>query len=490
MAVILLTSTATSWQVPFDWSSTNTINLLGSGASGFAGGTSGTYQYGGHGGGGGGYSKFTNVAYTAGSVFPVNVGSAAAASTKPFTGNTGDITFIDDGNYASISYIAKNTVSGAGGGTLNPLTITTPTGTANGDLMIAVAMTATNLPGLVGPGWIPLMNSNGLTVAYKYAQSEPASQTFYGPFGNYSASVLTFRGALFDVISIPTSGTTTVTVLSATATASSSISVVFVGQATGTGGSYGTPTGYTLATSDYDATACASAVFYTTGVAAGATGTVAVTSSITPSGTSWGIQLILRPKPSKFAQGGNAGGSVGASSVTAFGGYGLTFNGGNGGGSAATTTASQFFSGGGGGGAAGPNGAGAAGAAGSTGSTNPSGGGGGGGGGGTAGSGSTGGNGSGGSGFGGNGAQPSSLSSATSGIAGSEIASPYGSGGGGGGGSSGYSSSVGTNYGGGGGGGGGTGALFSGGSMGIAGAIIISYTGATIVQANKFFQMF
>ena len=110
MAVILLTSAATSWQVPFDWSSTNTINLLGSGASGFAGGTSGTYQYGGHGGGGGGYSKFTNIAYTAGSVFPVNVGSAGAASTNA-TSINGTLV-----NQVSVPQIATYTVTPVSGG--------------------------------------------------------------------------------------------------------------------------------------------------------------------------------------------------------------------------------------------------------------------------------------------------------------------------------------------------------------------------------------
>lgn len=108
MTVITLTS-GTSWTVPADWSTTNTIEVYGAGASGGASGDSSGNSIAGGGGGGGGsgsYAKNTNQTGLSGSI-PYSIGVGGSAVTS-FGGNPGG-----DTNFNSGQVIGKG---GSGGG--------------------------------------------------------------------------------------------------------------------------------------------------------------------------------------------------------------------------------------------------------------------------------------------------------------------------------------------------------------------------------------
>src|SRR5215216_2467307 len=107
--VIFLTTTgAGSWTIPSDWTSTNTIEVLGGGGGGR------TAAAGGGGGGGGQYRKLSNVStYTPGSTL-INFSVGAAGSA----GNAGGNTWWDGTTFAGASLSAQGgqTTTGATGG--------------------------------------------------------------------------------------------------------------------------------------------------------------------------------------------------------------------------------------------------------------------------------------------------------------------------------------------------------------------------------------
>ena len=101
MTVIFLTS-GSSWTVPVDWSSTNTIECLGSGGIGTSNGT-----YGG-GGGGGAYAKISGFSATPGSSIPYQVGTGGGSLPTYFNSTS---TVLADYGRSSIG-----SVTGGSGG--------------------------------------------------------------------------------------------------------------------------------------------------------------------------------------------------------------------------------------------------------------------------------------------------------------------------------------------------------------------------------------
>jgi hypothetical protein len=248
------------------------------------------------------------------------------------------------------------------------ITINVPTGTANGDLLIAVltAAGAGSTTWTTPSGWtVGITASQGKTVFYKTASSEPASYTFTASGSDtHQGYILTYRNAQFGVGgTVSTSASSPAVAPAITTTAANAIIFDVVSQ-TGTSITYSTPTGYASLNSDSDATAPSSNIFITTQAVAGSTGTV---SSNPSSGSARAYLFAIYPV------------------ITTQ----ITYTGGTGGVGATTTTLNNATGGGGGGGAAGPNGNGANGGSGfSTANNSTSAGGGGGGNGG----GSTGGN--------------------------------------------------------------------------------------------------
>ena len=83
VTVTLTNPAQTTWTVPSNWSSTNTVTCTASGGSGADGFTfnipfGGTAIEGGPGGGGGAVAEITNQALTPGQVIPIQIGSAGS----------------------------------------------------------------------------------------------------------------------------------------------------------------------------------------------------------------------------------------------------------------------------------------------------------------------------------------------------------------------------------------------------------------------------
>jgi hypothetical protein len=399
-------------------------------------------------------------------------GAGGASTTTPTsTGGAG-------GTGSTINYIASaqtQTVSSS-----TTLTINVPTGTANGDLMVAMVLTSasTSATWTTPAGWTAAVTSSSARgVYYRTASSEPASYTFTASgSGTSQGYIFTYRNAQFDVSSAITTNSNPTVTASITTTANNAILLYYAGISTNASETYTAPTGFSTLATDSDATAPSSAVFYKLQTAAGATGTVSCTGSTTNNRA-----VILAIKPI------------------------LNGNGGTGGAGAISGTSNR--AGGGGGGAAGPNGNGGNGGAG-FGGTGAGGGGGGGNGGGTAGAAGTastagaGGNnslGTGGGGtntagtLGGGGGGGRDGGTAGSGGAGIDIiVGLYGGGGGAGGSSQDLIGRPGGLYGGGGSGAAATGATARAGGAGAQGAIFINHTGTYVASTGtgNFFFLF
>jgi hypothetical protein len=153
VTVIYLLS-GTSWTVPADWSSINTIEVIGGGGAGttpdaFAGGSSG--------GGGGGYAKSTNVAGLSGSIM-VQIG--AGGSSAGSTGTAGGDTWFNGASVGAATVSAQggfpgniNNVGGAGGAGVNGGTTftggnggTVPVARAQAVAVVRPVLMGTDLP--------------------------------------------------------------------------------------------------------------------------------------------------------------------------------------------------------------------------------------------------------------------------------------------------------------------------------------------------------
>jgi hypothetical protein len=161
------------------------------------------------------------------------------------------------------------------------ITINVPSGTADGDLLIAVLTAPAGGTTWTTPsGWtVGITASQGRTVFYKTASSEPASYTFTSSTSvTNQGYILTYRNARFGVGGSVGSLASPAVASAITTTVNNAIvfDVVAVGAVSIT---FSTPTGYTALVSNSDTTSPSSAIFYTTQVVAGSTGTVSSTPS-------------------------------------------------------------------------------------------------------------------------------------------------------------------------------------------------------------------
>ena len=494
-----------SWTSPSDWSTTgNEIHVIGGGGGGA--GNIVTNIAGGAGGGGGGYAGITNMPLATSTAYTYTIGTGGAAgagSTTSSTGGTGVTTqFSNTLSTAVPTYVGENKSSTTG----SSLSITLPTGTQAGDLIIAVLTGASSgsCVWTLTSGWTSgFTSSNALAVYYRYAiAGEPSSYTFSmtGSTGG-SGYLLSYRQASAHVFAGSYSSGTTLAAITTTV----NNSIILAAARHGISGSTVTITtsGYTTIDS-YSGTSpgMGSTVASKTLATAGSSGTATV--AYGGAGSGGGILFSIRPIAINLQATGGIGGSASSTptSVAGTGGTGsggaLNYSGGDGGAGATTGTLGRGP--GAAGGAGGPNGTGGSGGAGigsDISSGDAGGGGGGGNGGGTAGSigtasGGTGGNNSLGTGGGsaaagdgtlGGGGGGGSTSTAKGGNGGDGvdiIINGYGSGGGCGGGAG--TGNVAGLYGGGGGGAGtnSSSATLRSGIDGATGAVFIGYTGTYI----------
>ncbi len=98
VAKTVFITSGTTWQVPDDWTNTNTIEVIGGGGSG----GDGTANEAGGGGGGGAYAKVSNLTtLTRGSTVTIQVGAGGAAPGNNSDGNPGTDTIFNPGPTAT-----------------------------------------------------------------------------------------------------------------------------------------------------------------------------------------------------------------------------------------------------------------------------------------------------------------------------------------------------------------------------------------------------
>jgi hypothetical protein len=178
------------------------------------------------------------------------------------------------------------------------LTIAKPTGTAEGDLMIAF-MSCSKLGGVTwtgDTGWTEIADlgsAPSARIAYKVAgASEGASYTFtpLSPSSsNLSGSILTFRGAAYDTIGTAT--TTDLTAIPSVTVAQNNSVLICFAAVLDVSITLATPSGMTAIVVDDDAT-ITSSIIATETVNAGATGTKATSASAV---NRYGVLVSLSP---------------------------------------------------------------------------------------------------------------------------------------------------------------------------------------------------
>lgn len=173
-----------------------------------------------------------------------------------------------------------------------------PSGTQEGDLMVAVCQAAGPVRWTGDTDWTEIAEqgatSPSLRVAYKIAGvSEPSSYTFTASSSAYNinAHVLTFRNSAYDVVGTFATGADPLVAPSVTASMDYSLLVASFARSAGLV-TPSTPTGMTQIALDNNPGAPSSAVF-SQRVAAGATGTRS--SSLGSAVSVAGIMLVIKP---------------------------------------------------------------------------------------------------------------------------------------------------------------------------------------------------
>ena len=165
--------------------------------------------------------------------------------------------------------------------TSSSLTINVPSGTTDGDLMVAFMAAEDNLTWTGATGWTEVADQGlapSLRVAYKVASSsEPASYTFTSTDSRLTAgSILTYRGASYDAIGSFAVDASPLVVTGPTAAADFSVLLVVAADASDNI-TFGTPSDMAPEVTQNDATKPSYAIFDQY-VVAGATGTRSITS--------------------------------------------------------------------------------------------------------------------------------------------------------------------------------------------------------------------
>ena len=187
---------------------------------------------------------------------------------------------------------------GGGGGSGQLLTINKPTGTVEGDLMIALMSAETNSTWTGDTGWTEVLDQGtnpSLRVAYKSATaSEPSSYTFTNNSNTNgkSGAILTYRYAAYDVIAgAVTTNANPLVLASISPSLSQSVLIAF-GARDGASITLGTPTSMTARVTDADSTS-PSYIVCEQRVAKGPTGTRSMSTGSTTNVA--GIMLAIKP---------------------------------------------------------------------------------------------------------------------------------------------------------------------------------------------------
>lgn len=163
------------------------------------------------------------------------------------------------------------------------LVITKPTGTVDGDIMIAF-MGLLNGVGTWTPpaGWTKLSDTSSSSMAYKVASGEGANYTFTDDVSDLlSGVIVTYRYAAYDgSVSANYSLSNPIVATTITATVNSSL-LIAAYLANSTGQTFSAPSGMLVLVSDSDATYAPSWAVFTQGINAGATGSRS--STVSPS---------------------------------------------------------------------------------------------------------------------------------------------------------------------------------------------------------------
>ncbi len=198
---------------------------------------------------------------------------------------------------AAPTYISNATKQNASSGT--SLVINKPSGTVDGDLMIAV-MTSTSAETWTGDtGWTEVADqgaSPSLRIAYKYAgASEPSTYTFTSSVGGVlSGAIVTYRYATYDTIAGSfTTGANPLVLNSISPSASQSL-LLAIGARAAASITLGTPVSMTARVTDNDATS-GSYIICDQDVAAGPTGQ----RSMSTGGTTAVSGILLSIKPNR-----------------------------------------------------------------------------------------------------------------------------------------------------------------------------------------------
>ena len=176
--------------------------------------------------------------------------------------------------------------------------VSKPAGTIEGDLMIMVGSCGTSRTWTGDTDWVELSDQNtqpALRIAYKVAgASEPSGYTFTvssATTSGLSASILTYRNAVYDTIGTRTVSTDPLILPSVSPSASFS-RLIAVGARAAASITLGTPSGMTERVTENDSTTPSFIVCDET-VRSGATGTRSMSTGSTASVS--GIMLAIRP---------------------------------------------------------------------------------------------------------------------------------------------------------------------------------------------------
>jgi hypothetical protein len=194
-----------------------------------------------------------------------------------------------------LSFVASSSSESSTSGVI---TVTTPTGTQAGDLLVAFGYAASNgtLWSVDGGGWTITNASNSTAprlTAFYFTHVSAASYTFRqnNTGATLGITLMAFRNGAVDVFSGVAAAADPMVISSVTATTNGSIQLVTAGG--NTNNPDATPSGFTEMYLNTGGNQPDWGVYYKQNISSGATGTVSV--SMTGSSSTSGMQLIVKP---------------------------------------------------------------------------------------------------------------------------------------------------------------------------------------------------
>ncbi len=197
----------------------------------------------------------------------------------------------------AVQGVAIGPVATASANNSATLSIARPAGVGTGALLVAFIVGSSNTLGAVTPpaGWTKVRDSDGRSVHVReVADGEAASYSWTFPSSTKSRGfIVALANGRYDAVGAMGAEANPAVAPSVTAASATSIALVFFSENEVANLSYSTPAGWSAVAADNDATAPSAAVFGKA-VGAGATGDVSSTS--TPTSTSRGVQIVVRPR--------------------------------------------------------------------------------------------------------------------------------------------------------------------------------------------------